>query len=111
MSRELSAPLPAADFNGLPLKVSTRRLRAPWWSLRWVARLPRRHLFHASLSGRLTPANGKAPCLYLARNRETSFYQLYGDVLAAASKLKLRLFDAVLEVSSPLNLAAGADLP
>ncbi|MDO8540103.1 MAG: RES family NAD+ phosphorylase [Opitutaceae bacterium] len=73
----------------MPLNVSTRRLRAPWWNLRWVARLPRRYLFHASLSGRLTPASGKVPCLYLARNRETSFYELYGDVLDAASKLKL----------------------
>lgn len=89
MSRELRTPIAAADFNRLRLNVTTRRLTAPWWNLRWAARLPRRYLFCVSKSGRLTPGSGKVPCLYLARTRETSFHEIYGDVLDAAAKRKV----------------------
>jgi hypothetical protein len=42
-------------------------------------------------TGRLTPESGTIPCLYLARTRETSFYELYGDDIDAAGKRGSRL--------------------
>jgi hypothetical protein len=44
-------------------------------------------VFHASAAGRLTPESGRVKCLYLARTPNTSFYETYGDDVAAAKEL------------------------
>lgn len=86
MARELRHPAGADEFNRLELIPLKKRLAAPWWNLRWaeheqpVLRLP------AAASGRLTPHSGRVPCLYLAQNRETSFCELYGDLVDSAQK-------------------------
>lgn len=86
MSRELREPLDTVAFNQLDLRVVEKRLRQPWWNLRWATYATSDRLFFASHSGRLTPSSGQIPCLYLARNRETAFHEIYGDDLDAAEK-------------------------
>lgn len=86
MSRQLRWPSAPAEFNALSLPVDAVVLSARWWNLRWAAHLTPATVFHASLSGRLTPESGSVKCLYLAENPATSFAELYGDDLAAASE-------------------------
>jgi hypothetical protein len=86
MARELRRPVDTAEFNRLALTPVKKRLAVSWWNLRWTAHDKPDQLFFATVSGRLTPASGKVPCLYLAPNRETSFYEIYGDLVDAGKK-------------------------
>ena len=86
MARELRRPVDSAEFNRLALTPIKKRLAASWWNLRWAAHDKPGKLYFATVSGRLTPASGKVPCLYLAPNRETSFYEIYGDLVYAGKK-------------------------
>jgi len=86
MARELRRPVDTAEFNRLALTPVKKRLAVSWWNLRWAAHDKPGQLFFATVSGRLTPASGKVPCLYLAPNRETSFYEIYGDLVDAGKK-------------------------
>lgn len=82
--RHLRWPLPTGEFNALALPVCEFRLNTAWWNLRWASRLEL--VFHASATGRLTPDSGNVRCIYLAEREATSFYELYGDDLAAAKQ-------------------------
>jgi hypothetical protein len=86
MARELRRPVDTAEFNRLALTPIAKRLATSWWNLRWTAHDKPDQLFFATVSGRLTPASGKVPSLYLAPNRETSFYEIYGDLVDAGKK-------------------------
>jgi hypothetical protein len=89
MPRELRHPLDEAGFNRLELVPVTKSVSTAWWNLRWAVHDKPGSQFFATASGRLTPISMKVPCLYLAQNRETSFYELYGDVIDAAQKTGL----------------------
>ena len=84
--RQLREPLSQAEFNQLSLVAKTLKLQPPWFNLRWSIHATAAHTFFASRSGRLTPSSGAVPCLYLARDAETSFEELYGDFCDAAEK-------------------------
>lgn len=88
MARDLRHPADVATFNALSLRSMQKTLRVPWWNLRWRAHAVKSDLFFSSLSGRLTPVSGTVPCLYLAENAETSFYEIYGDIISAARETK-----------------------
>ncbi len=99
MARELRRPAEPADFDALELPRLKKTLSAPWWNLRWAAHATKSQYFHAALTGRLTPGSGTVPCLYLARDRETSFQEIYGDdiYIAGTRKLGFRLAKTDLE--------------
>ncbi|HWA09432.1 MAG TPA: RES family NAD+ phosphorylase [Opitutaceae bacterium] len=88
MARDLRRPLETADFNLLALEPLVKDLAASWWNLRWAEHDKPGKRFFATMSGRLTPSSGTVPCLYLAETQETSFYEIYGDVVDAAQKRK-----------------------
>ena len=75
-----------AEFNRLALTPIKKRMATSWWNLRWAAHDKPGQLYFATVSGRLTPASGKVPCIYLAQNRETSYYEIYGDLVDAGKK-------------------------
>lgn len=109
MARQLRSPVSPEEFAGLKLPAVKKVLRAPWWNLRWQAHAEAGQTFFASKSGRLMPESGKVSCLYLARNRETSFYELYGDDIDAAEKrdMRYRFRRAELEQRIFLKTPAG----
>ena len=88
MARDLRRPLETADFNKLELESVVKDLATSWWNLRWVEYDVPGKRFFAIASGRLTPSAGTVPCLYLAETQETSFYEIYGDIVDAAQKRK-----------------------
>lgn len=88
MARDLRRPLETADFNRLELEPLVKDLANSWWNLRWAGYDKPGMRFFATASGRLTPSSGTVPCLYLAETQETSFYEIYGDVVDAAQKRK-----------------------
>lgn len=110
MARELRSPVPPADFADLKLAAVKKALRAPWWNLRWQAHARAEQTFFASKSGRLTPDSGKVQCLYLARNRETSFYELYGDDIDMAEKRGLQYRFRRADLEQRIFLKTPADL-
>lgn len=79
-------PFPAEQFNAIHLPVKALKIRAPWFNLRWAANALPGQTYFASHSGRLTPSSGKVRCLYLARDCETAFEEVYGDAYDAAEK-------------------------
>ncbi len=84
--RQLRWPAATLEFNKLTLDVEDVTLLNAWWNLRWAVHLDPAKVFHASLSGRLTPDSGKVGSLYLAETTNTSFYEIYGDDMAAAKE-------------------------
>ncbi len=112
--RQLRWPAATLEFNKLTLDVEDVTLLNAWWNLRWAVHLDPAKVFHASLSGRLTPDSGKVGSLYLAETTNTSFYEIYGDDMAAAkeagtpfaiseSAMKERVY-ATTEPPPPLRL-------
>src|ERR1700674_928434 len=107
--RRLREPLSAVEFNRLPLKARVLELTGTWLNLRWKAHAKPGATYFASASGRLTPSSGKVPCVYLARDCETSFEEVYGDFYDAAEKrgvvFAMPLLEAVERVFVQLPVA------
>ena len=112
VGRQLRDPLSTAEFKRLPLKAKDLTLTGFWYNLRWEDYAVPDKTFFASTTGRLTPDSGSVPCLYLARERETAFEELYGDFFDAAEKAgtdyNLPLIEATkrvfLRTTSPVKL-------
>ena len=81
--RHLRSPVPKAEFGALK-PVSKTLDPSKWVNLRWREYATKKDLFFASESARLTPAKGKARCLYLAPDERTAFLELYGDKIHLA---------------------------
>jgi hypothetical protein len=86
MARQLRWPPDSAEFNAFELTPVRLPIPADWWNLRWAAHLTPATVFHASLTGRLTPESGTVKCLYLAAREATAFYEIYGDDIARAKE-------------------------
>lgn len=83
MQRSPRLPLAQPAFDRLEMPVLPVKPQK-WINLRFAGLSGDEQLFYANPGARLTPHSLSVPCLYLAKEEKTAFFELYGDRLYAA---------------------------